>query len=485
MLKFNNTHLFTGYLKHLLANTNLPTYKIYTRENKLYKQTYGVESPEILETVPTSTYSYKNHIRYIPYIKDGNIAEYIFTENPASTNAENAKGTYAWKIIDNYYPDKKSLNHTKTLRITSNIYDSYTHEYLGDYLRFLRDYYNVDLMSLYNCFSNKICQNLYIECLANIAEGKYKQHFIFNAADKDYKIYMIPVKFFKEYTIAIDCEAEVEVCCGIYGKYQDTLFDSYNNLPHTTYKRYSNLRFNQPVLYSPLTAIRDFLTKESLIELAPREKDLKLFIKIPAHNNSSIVILEGNYLGYNDRFTKHIKEQAASGEITYPWHEFKNHCVLNFESAEHIFISEEEYLRTRNFKPISTLQLLTMNTGISYPFADRLIEYLMDNAITPLDTVEDNIIRTQRIVASATTDRIKKSDGLWDERMRPVLYNFMQTDKHVDQAVNHDILGYVDKDVEQLYNAPIKDPVTGTFINRSIANIDIYPDIYKNQKDNN
>lgn len=75
-------------------------------------------------------------------------------------------------------------------------------------------------------------------------------------------------------------------------------------------------------------------------------------------------------------------------------------------------ISREDYLEEREFKPITWLSLLGCNTGISYPFADRLIEYLSENAITGLDPISDNITRAQTVVSAATGGKVTGPDGL-------------------------------------------------------------------------
>ena len=120
------------------------------------------------------------------YIKDNFICRCIKTEN-----------TIDFKPIEKFLEQSQTINFYKTLKFTGINYDSHTHEYLGEYLRYLRDYKNLNLMSLYNCYSNSFAKNLYMR------DGK--GNLIENSDDGEYKYIIIPAKLNSKYTIAIDC----------------------------------------------------------------------------------------------------------------------------------------------------------------------------------------------------------------------------------------------------------------------------------------
>lgn len=259
MLKFNENHIFGNYIKQLLKEFNLPHYN------------------------------------------NGNWAN----------------------NLPNYNYNQKIKNVTRNLKIDSNIYDSHTHEYLGEYLRFYRDYNKINLMPLYNCFSNNICSSLSLD----LKISKTKNIHI-SSNDMTHKIYMTPIKFDKQYTIAIDSNLPVEMWCAIYDKYQiDELKEYANNkiinnktidLASLTYKIYNNLQFNNPILFE--ASLIENLVNDTRFEMVTQnmpasveerkkivkkilnkyEDNLKLFIRLPINNDSSITILEGNYLAFNN-----------------------------------------------------------------------------------------------------------------------------------------------------------------------------------------
>lgn len=480
MFKFNDTNILTGYIKEMLASFNLPCYKVYTRQQREHFEETGEE----LNVIASQEDQEDDNPCFVSYIKDGSVQQYV----------KNKEGnSYTWKVItDPYLYNIFVPNETKNYVIKNNIYDYYTHEYLGEYLRFIRDFHNVDLMPLYNCFSDHICNNIELtwDIITDIIENSVttegttttpsetaegtteagttttkktviKKSITFSGSNPEYKIYMLPVKLFQKYTIAIDCQQEYELCCGIYGKYLDTR-EIFKSIPEKTYKKVIG-QFSKPILYDLAELLPSKLTtgsdkkkeqwEETIAWLAKNEGDLKLFIKLPASNNSSITVLEGGYRSWND------SQGVGLNKI-------QNKTVLNFDASD-------ECLSNSNLKLITPLQLLKFNTGKSYPFADRLVEYLLGNAITPLDEIADNIKRVQTIALK--NEQVNKADGIWTDKLQKILYNFMNS-KELTQGnkkeTNHDILGYADKDVENAYYAKMTNGGVETLLQ---------VDLYKNE----
>ena len=452
MFKFNDTNILTGYIKEMLASFNLPSYKVYTRQQREHFEETGEESNVIVsqEASKASEVAPEKHPCFVSYIKDGSVQQYVKNKEDNS---------YTWKVIaDPYLYNIFVPNETKNYVIKNNIYDYYTHEYLGEYLRFIRDFHNVDLMPLYNCFSDHICNN--IELTFDIGKED-KKSITFSGSNPEYKIYMLPVKLFQKYTIAIDCQQKYELCCGIYGKYLDTR-EVFRQIPGKTYKKVMG-QSNKPILYDLAELLPSKLAigsdadkkqwEETMTWLAKNECDLKLFIKLPASNNSSITVLEGDYRSWNDSYGVGINKA-------------QNKTVLNFEASD-------ECLSNSNLKLITPLQLLKFNTGKSYPFADRLVEYLLGNTITPLDEIADNIKRVQTIALK--NGQVNKADGIWTDKLQKILYSFMNSEELTQsnkKETDHDILGYADKDVENAYYAKMTNGGVETLLQ---------VDLYKNE----
>ena len=409
MIKFESNNILVGYIKNLLTEFKLPTPSVYTYDSN----EYAVEKQL--------------------YIKDDYICQFINGQFEKLFAFENSS------IEKNYY---------KQLKFTGNSYDSHTHEYLGDYLRFIRDYKGLNLMSLYNCYSNSFPRNMYYESKPSNSENTGTEQnnntkapsFVFDTTDSSYKIIMIPVKANKVYTIALDCSISYEIACGFYDRALITNLSS--DFMEKTYKRISSSSFSSPYLYDGLVIKpEDPLYKTEVMN----ENNLKLFIKLPASNQSSIVVLEGSYLNCND-WSFATFEKSGTTDI------FKakyNYSVINIY-PEGVNSSEIDYtslLKSKN-------SLLYMNTGISYPFSDRLIEYLVHNTIDITETIPENIKRMQWSLLERYKEgkkdsglpSIGKAYGIWDKKYSAILYNLALKEGLLDSK--SDILGYVDKDIE-------------------------------------
>ena len=538
MLQFNNNHIFTGYLKQFLSSFNLPACRVYTSEFEKYYTEHGKEHPKVIESTSPIVIPSMDSDKVIPaigvtYLKDGSPQQYFWDTSSWDFSADSINNPVIkyWKCKQPiYYNGNKILGLTKTLKNPTTLYNYQTHEYLGEYLRFLRDYENIDLMSMYNCFSNRVCNNIKWELEWQIQQdnpvtGEAEEktvNTVFNAYDTNYKIYMLPVKLFEKYTIALDCYQGIEMFCGFYNETLDTSKKA-EYLMKQTYQKVPKVLFSQPFIYDKLDEAhwsweqeKDNMSDPGKLlrsKLASREDELKLFIKVPATNKSSLTILAGDYRNYNDTL---YTFNAGKG-----WQYKANSTVANFETHNTYRNSTLPELNAREFKPISKLQLLALNTGVSYPFADRLIEYLVMNVILPNDPTPDNIVRLQKVMEDCGYSF--QIDGIWEPKMQMILYDYLmnggkfkavelldsdgnpKTDrygksmckventrtgnlKQIGQKMRsefYDVLGYVDKDAEKLYaswkvETDEKTSRKQVVAKNTLENIDIYSNLYDN-----
>ena len=390
MLKYNDNNIYSGYIKQLLASFNLPQCQIGKKD--------------FYRNADEGIYQSQH------YIENNSLYFYDAKEEKS-------------KRISSYKEDDKILNITKNLEIRSNIYDSYTHEYLGDYLRYIRDYKHVDLMSMYNCFSNTV---------ANVNIYK-KDSLEFVSSNDNYTVFAIPVKFKQNYTIAIDWHGNIEICCGFYqnGKRFDSKLYTpvgefvFEELTHTTY---SNTRFRDPILYDKLMNLTSLDYSN--------EKCLKMFLKIPNSCKSTIVVLEGDYRRDARLLLENKKQVLANKSVLY-------YPEIDGQLSNELYDSNTA---SSIFDYRTKLQLLQCNSGEMYLLADRLVEYLSNQVVSPLDTVIDDIRRLQKKIYKEYGVEFDIY-GIWDENQRKVIYQYIV--KYGLQNKYNDLLAYLDKDIER------------------------------------
>ena len=174
--EFNKVSTTSNFIKNLLISTYLP----------------------LIRTVRDYDYILANRLYvYKCNIIKCNKSGYIVT----GYQHENFKGDRAqFRILSEYYFGEQNDKLCTNYISNSEGYDSLTHERLGKYLRSLRDMYDLNLMPLYNCFSNNILQGHHIVCKGNWQKDKVEK----TSDDYGKKVYKIPIRFNTDYTICME-----------------------------------------------------------------------------------------------------------------------------------------------------------------------------------------------------------------------------------------------------------------------------------------
>lgn len=390
MIELNESNLAVGQIKQILHSFNLPMFQVYREGFK---------------------YSKGEH-----YLKDGAVF--------------NADGT---KLKD-YTFGERIFNMTTTMPISSNVYDSATHEYLGRYLRFMRDCIGLDLMGLYNCCGYDSPRDFDASSFITV-EGGVSKEIRFSSKDSEYTLMMIPVRWGMKYTIAMDYHGSIEMACMHFEDNTMLDLDSSSNprMIDGTYKKIRWARFNHPFVYDNL-ALDEVNLRKRMGD--PKERSLKLFIKVPSSCSSSIVVLEGDYVdsSNSNQYMDSYKQKVGNCPL------MKGVDPETGEEASYSFLMRPMYSGKN--------QLLSINIGQKSLLSDRLIEYLTKQAISPESDVTDNIKRVQLTLKSTPglDEYSIKEYGIWDNSMREAICKYSWLTGIVHNNV--DLLSYFDKDIE-------------------------------------
>lgn len=386
--KFYDDTVVTRFIKYLLSDTYTPLIKVWKEGS--------FASP---------SFSYINENKIIRLRNETSSSDHTLSD---------------FDCVGFYDPTKYSRGINSKF-VSNNIsYDSSTHKWLGKYLRFVRDYYNIDLMPFYNCFCGEFIKNVDINQSGDLVSS---------TVDDGHKIFIVPIDIDQVYTLCIDEACGVEFTYGFYtpkGLVYVYPNDSEEDVFKGVYNKLTSCSFSTPVIINKVTDVISNAKKLQYISLY--EKYLHLFIKIPKSNNSSIVVLE-----------KDIRNPSVEG-LT---------CNSKKVTGEPIPERVKNNSSNYNLYPLqlSPLGLLQWNDHNTYAFSNRLIEYLLSSVITSNETIIGNIELVQRKLPP----NISFVPGVWNDAMKDNFYSQrMSSVTSIKGKPSVDYNGFIDKDTEYL-----------------------------------
>lgn len=391
--KFNDFNIVTTFIKQLIASKNIPMVPVIKVGDKAYKNCVYIYDNLILrarDTFIIDTQTSGNDVSKFELI-----------------------GTY---IEGNEYPGV-----TSKFVSESSYYDSNTHYYLGQYLRYLRDVYNIDLMCYYNCF-NAVYNDFY-RIVKNNNKYILSNRNIKKIAD-NYKLLLIPIKVDKKYLIYGNCALPI---IGGYDYFTNDLeiADDKGSSQFSNAFSITNLTMRKP--YEIDTSI---LTSGSI---NPAYEYLTLVLQVPKNMSSNILVLE-----IDKKFRKEVC--LSDNKLSK--------VIMNWDRTNRDILTDNDIKEICNPLP-SLTRAIGNNT---YAFSYRLVEYLLSNVIYKYDDIYGNIKRIQEYISSSDFQKVNNTkfndseiqQGIWSDKLQAFIYN-VTTNKYL-----YDQDGNVNKDAEKI-----------------------------------
>lgn len=219
MVEFNKVSTESYFIKNLLYSTFLPLLRTVKENDYIIRDRLYIYKCNIIRCTSSGYIPAKNvnmnpdefpkyllrrsddekvlpgQIYYI--IRDKKTTRII--GSPNDMRCPRTEGWYeqniaTYEILGEYYFGERNDKFCRNFLSSSEGYDYKTHEKLGHYLRSLRDMYGLNLMPLYNCFSNQLLRNIHI---TNDKVSKTSEDF-------NTKVYKVPIRFNTDYTICME-----------------------------------------------------------------------------------------------------------------------------------------------------------------------------------------------------------------------------------------------------------------------------------------
>ena len=427
MQYFNTSNSEVAFIQDILRSTYIPTVRIFNSDVNIQPQAQ----------TDTDLISQQNNYKF----RSGETIIWNDWISVADQASETTGFVTKHNPIEKYRFGKRYLNITTNYISNKMYYDSDLHEQLGWYLRAYRDFYQIDLVPLYNCFSNRYITAFGLPVQPNV-EGVDAALNPINVDtvpyDENYKIIAFPILFDTKYTIKFYDNIQDQVKC-------------------------------QPVYFTgdvPLGAVEG-------------EVDSKTGkYKIPIH---SLKYKNGVFeVTINSTDAKRFKMISSSTDpeaVTDPDALLKQRLLYLFVQFPASATKPIVVLEQAKFTQPLHNQLLSLPDNRQVAFTDTLLEYLTGNVITPVDPIHKNIHRIQAVVQSshfynkykvggplavgADIPNYKYTPGLFDEGLHRIIYkalfNYGTPVTDGDQVIYPageepipNFLGYVDKNVEPI-----------------------------------
>ncbi len=398
--EFYIDNLISRFVKCLLWDTYIPTVQIWKPGKRLIKgMTYITQNKHIV------------------------VANKDCDETTSKT-LENDLSSEYFKIIDNYIEGNFYKGISSNFESNSSLYDPSTHYALGQYLRYIRDMHNLDLLPYYNCYSGISSDKIRIDKNTNKINN-------YNNIDDGLVSYIVPIKFNQEYTIYYNSDTPFYITPIYYdGISARNVEDNNGSIMSNT--RISRCSFDNPYKFEGVLFNGDALIQEKANQLILTDY-LALLIEVPKKKFANLLVLEGNY--------KNVK---------------LNHNNLSSEPSlnklPQVFMGQQTKTNKLDdtelneiFKPYSSL--INNISTTSYAFSDRLVEYLLYAPVIKNDRIRFNIKRVQEDAQADGNKEIYVPD-IWSNELRYFIYNYVT--QHSKTPLYRDINGYVDKDTEFL-----------------------------------